>query len=76
LFLSGELDSTNPPLQAELSSAKFTNKTLITVPADSHALVGRNACATSIAAVFLDRQTTPSDLACLSAIPRPDFTAP
>jgi pimeloyl-ACP methyl ester carboxylesterase len=76
LFLSGALDPVTPPLQAELGSVKFTNKTLITVPADTHALVGRNACATSIAAVFLDRQTTQSDLACLSAISPPAFTAP
>lgn len=73
LFLSGELDPITPPRQAEIASVGFTRRTLVTVPWETHAMVGRNACATALAARFLDRDLDAADRACLAAIPRPDF---
>jgi pimeloyl-ACP methyl ester carboxylesterase len=73
LFLSGALDPITPPRQAEIGSARFTRKTLITVPWETHGLVGRNACATKLAATFLDRELRADDRACLDRIPKPSF---
>jgi pimeloyl-ACP methyl ester carboxylesterase len=73
LFIHGALDPITPPRQAEISSALFTRKTLVTVPWETHAVVGRNACATAVAAAFLERELTDADQACLPLIAQPAF---
>jgi pimeloyl-ACP methyl ester carboxylesterase len=76
LLLVGQYDPVHPRSSAEAIASGLPNSTLVEIPGLGHGTVGVHPCPTSLLAAFVSDPSSPVDVACVAAMPAPQWLLP
>jgi pimeloyl-ACP methyl ester carboxylesterase len=76
LLLVGQYDPVHPRSSAEAIASGLPNSTVVEIPGLGHGTVGVHPCPTSLLAAFVADPAAPVDVACVAAMPAPEWLLP